>query len=197
MGRSDRSRSRQPCSASFGPHWSGLRSSPNPFPKSLGDEDLDLRVGPGLLVRPRVARVDLPPCPCPLDRLILFPPTQPIGQSMVDDPRGDRIGSKVTVAIGEAGNVRTRTLPSPLTRPRTSPKARPESRLAACQARLSPSGHLPFHLFLFSWSSSSNRRIASVSVLARSPGFPDRVDSSPSSSASKNESAFAHRSTNS
>src|SRR2546430_760446 len=29
-------------------------------------------------------------------------------------------GSKVTVAIGEAGDVRTRTLPSPLTRPRTS-----------------------------------------------------------------------------
>src|SRR5205814_10312333 len=59
---------------------------------SLGDQDLDLRVGPGLLVRPRVARVDFPPGPLPRYRLVLLPPTQPYGESMVDDPRGDHIG---------------------------------------------------------------------------------------------------------
>src|SRR5437660_2997305 len=71
---------------------SGPRASPNPFPRSLGDEDLNLRVGPGLLVRPRVARIDFPPGPRPLDRLVLLPPAQPIGQSMVDDPRRDDVG---------------------------------------------------------------------------------------------------------
>src|SRR5438132_2967055 len=55
---------------------------------------------------------------------------------------------------------------------------------------------LPFHGFPFFRRSSSNPRIASDSFLALSPGFPDRVVSSPSSSDSKLDRALAHRSTN-